>query len=126
MNLKEKMRDARLGTWLSIAAIALPLIVGAAGIWWYLQSDELRNQQWYADDQRWNTGILTDLADIKAQIAMTESDIVKAIDRHEEFVSGEHRDGGTALLQGQAGISQSLTGAIYQMGVHQGQHSRCE
>ena len=120
------MRDARLGTWLSIAAIALPLIVGAASIWWYLQSDELRNQQWYADDQRWNTGILTDLADIKTQIAMTEQDIVKAIDRHEEFVSGEHRDGGTALLQGQAGISQSLTGAIYQMGVHQGQHSRCE
>ena len=105
--------------WAGIAVVAIPLLVASAGLWWYFQDDKLRNEQWYQDDQRWNAEILEDLARVQARLAHMETEIIIAIDRHEEFVSTEHRDGAEALLSGISTFSDDLN---YRVGVHQGQH----
>lgn len=84
-----------------------------------MQKDEIRNQQWYEDDQRWNEGILENQRKIienqvaiRTDIATLEQALVNVIDRHEEFISTEHRD-----------MAQTLSGLIFQVGVHQGEHN---
>lgn len=64
-------------------------------------------------------------SDVRESVASFEAEVIEAIDRHEEFVSTEHRDNLSDLREGQAESSQTLTNAVYQVGVHQGQHQTC-
>lgn len=112
------MGENPIAKWTSITVGLLSLLAMAAGVWWYFQDDKLRNEQWYADDSKWNTAIISDLADIKAQLSKMEQNIIIAIDRHEEFVSVEHRD-----VKGT--LTTSLDDLNYRLGVHAGRHMSC-
>ena len=98
--------------WLGGLVVVLSVMSTAGGAWWYLQADELRNEAWYQDDQRWNAELLHDLADLKTQLEVMERDLIVAIDRHEEFVSTEHRGDTLALLAGQAELGSTVASAL--------------
>ena len=85
--MNNKLRQKLVG-WL----VFIPLIALAGGVWFYVRDDARLNQQWFEEDQIWNDSILSELADIKGQLAMVEYNLTQTIDRHEEFVSGEHVD----------------------------------
>lgn len=108
--------------WVSMIAVACTLLAAVSGVWWYLEQNQLLDQQWFEDDQRWNAEILERLDRIEIDLGMMEADIVVAIDRHEEFVSTEHRGALGELTQGQAELGQTMTGLTFEVGVHQGEH----
>ena len=90
--------------WKVVAIVALiPLLAGVFGIWWTFRADQLLNERWLEDDQRWNAEIIQRLDRVEAGQGETEE----------------------TLLEGQAALGQTLTGAVFQMGVHQGQHLVC-
>ena len=107
-----------MGGFLAITA----LLTTVFGGWWYFQDEKLRNEQWFMDDQHWNSTIIEQLVDIRSELAVLKQDLTVTIDRHEEFVSGEHRDSQSSLVEAQAVLGQTITGAIFHLGVHQGQH----
>lgn len=111
------MNSTAAAKWIGLIAGVLAIAMVVATGWWYFQDDKLRNEQWYIDDNEWNTSILAELALIKGQLASMEQDIIVAIDRHEEFVSVENRD-----IKGT--LTTSLDDLSYRLGVHAGQHMK--
>ena len=102
---------ADLSKVLGSLGVVISILVASGGAWWYFQSEDLRSERWYADDTRWNEAILNDLEEMKAQLYMLENQTGIAIEHQTE-----------TLLAGQGKAAQTLTGAIFHLGIHQGQH----
>ena len=115
----------RLLKWLGAAMLILTVMSAGFGTWWYLQKDELRNQQWYSEDQRWNTQILADLARLSDEQS-TQRVLIDELQRivgqqflqlenSMEELEEDHQGIVTAIYEGLADLN-------FRIGQHQGEH----
>ena len=92
-----------------IGMLLFSLLASVGGVWWYLQSDELRNAQWFEDDQRWNGQIIegiTLMAREQAEQRVLIDDM--AASQRQEFLQME------ASFEELEGDHQAMLRSIYE------------
>ena len=112
-----------------LGMLLFSLLASVGGVWWYLQSDEIRNAQWFEDDQRWNGQIIegiTLMAKEQAEQRVLIDDMVARqaqqflqMESSFEELEEEHQFLVRAVYEGLVDIS-------YRVGIHEGAHDQLE
>ena len=120
---------ASASKWIGLFLTVTAILTAVGGGWWYFQDEKLRNEQWFIDDERWNTAIIATLAEIKEEQAqhrvilddMASSQTEQFLQRENRFeeLEQEHKRLVDAIYQGLIDIN-------FRIGEHQGIHGAQE
>ena len=111
--------------WIGLFLTVTAILTAVGGGWWYFQDEKLRNEQWFIDDERWNSAIIATLAEIKEEqaqhrvllddIASTQPEHFLQRENRFEELEQEHKRIVDAIYRGLIDIN-------FRIGEHQGIH----